>query len=589
MRLRRLAAVLIPATLLFAACLSGHDTPSGVVDEPTEPMTPTAPTEPTEPTSPTEPTEPTEPTTPAEQRPAFCPEFSSTLTLPGRYEGRLSGSGIIDGMSCYSDTPGPEDHHLLEITEPTGVALQIDYVDGHISSVIAIRELCNDVTSELWCNRRGEALGARSLVRAFLEPGTYEVVVDQSDWDWPYLGGRYDLSVTTFDAAPHARCEDAIDIAQAVDQDTRRGAHPQTQHSCLTSNRPGLFYRATVPPRSVLTVRTNLPRGSDLWLHAASACAPTMAAECDHLGRQHADGSLAVPNASEVPLEIVVAAFDDDNDNDNGTTFDLTTSVESLLPNALCEAAPIVALDTMIVGSNVTLGGGLDEGPCSVDRALYYSVTVPPLTRVVPEVILPSGSRLGATFQDGCGEAAQCHWSSNYINADDAPHGVIVAMSPPHHIGGPDPFELHLVTSPVAPNAVCTNAAPLTLDTPLSVDASGGGDDNDDCHAYFGGRPLFYSLTVPAGESVRVTATPDDAQRGFELNMMGRNSCEVGGCDFSNFGAFHDDGGQLDLVNDGHDARNFVFSVALRFDPEGDNGYTLVATRLSTETSTDQQ
>ncbi len=105
--------------------------------------------------------------------------------------------------------------------------------------------------------------------------------------------------------------------------------------------------------------------------------------------------------------------------------------------------------------------------------------------------------------------------SATWVNFDAAPQSVFVVVGSYYSTTPDDAFTLTTSTQALPPGDVCTAPTALTVGTPLVGEAlSSYGNDVEDGFGCASpglvgtGADRFYSVTVPAGQQLRVTVTP---------------------------------------------------------------------------------
>ncbi|MBI5515082.1 MAG: hypothetical protein HY909_15000 [Deltaproteobacteria bacterium] len=124
--------------------------------------------------------------------------------------------------------------------------------------------------------------------------------------------------------------------------------------------------------------------------------------------------------------------------------------------------------------------------------------------------------------------------------------------------GGSGRYALRVSSFTPAPNSGCAGALALAPGARLAAqDARNGGFRGAACRAS-GGGPLFYTVAVPAGSRVRVTATPLGP---FAPVLAAADNC-TRACTTESVGEREGAPSSLVLTNTGGSARTFVVSVA---------------------------
>ncbi|TNF24709.1 MAG: hypothetical protein EP329_24460 [Deltaproteobacteria bacterium] len=329
--------------------------------------------------------------------------------------------------------------------------------------------------------------------------------------------------------ATHSVCANALPLPEGTlaAQDLSLGAEPAAG-SCIATRPTSLFYAVTIPARSVYVVDAQ-PEADDaaLSLYAATTCQPPADGSCTYLDSTHPGEPLRLTNATDAPRRAVFAV-----QAENAAAlarFDLTLTRDALAPNAVCEDAVPLALDGTATDVATAFGGPTAPDVCPHQRSHFYRVTVPARTRVIASVT--ADAPVYANFlTDGCGAVDGCYGDSTFANTDEVPREVVLAVSQVTSTEGT--FSLALSSERVAPNASCEAAARLPLGTVVTADTGGGGR-NLGCAACFGQLAIFYTVDVPAGAVVEVTAAPVVATESWNSAFVtSASACDSWDCGF---------------------------------------------------------
>lgn len=208
--------------------------------------------------------------------------------------------------------------------------------------------------------------------------------------------------------------------------------------------------------------------------------------------------------------------------------------------NNSCATAESITASRRIEGEDLSLGGarptGSSCGNGSGTRTLYYEVTVPALTTV--RVQTAPNVDIELMTLDSCG-ASNCSYSTDsspesalLANTGTTSFTRIVAVRPYFSSTTAGTFDIEFTYSPLAMNAMCGAATPITGTTSLSVDTATGGTraaGRSSCSgqtAPAGG--LWYAVTMQPGETVTIT-TAGSLDR--VLSVL--DACDATSCSYS--------------------------------------------------------
>jgi len=193
-----------------------------------------------------------------------------------------------------------------------------------------------------------------------------------------------------------------------------------------------------------------------------------------------------------------------------GGDYTLTAAEVTAPPHTTCAAAMTVAPDTVLPSEDLGLAA-MAASTCGgmPANSLFYSVEIPAGSglAVSARSVAPLPTPATVEILDGCTDSMCLTDSGMYPNTSGAAQTVIVAVR------GTGQQEVSFELFRVAENASCATALSVADGTTLTGERlSFGGPNPDECHASLGTdgshRSLFYTVDVPAGELLRVRATP---------------------------------------------------------------------------------
>jgi len=142
-----------------------------------------------------------------------CAAGIGFLYLPPDGEDLWSTSGLSNFSAGCTLSDGPEAIYLLQTPAEADLHISTDYWATGFDTVVYVRTVCDDPSSEIGCNDNasGSTMGS-ALTLPALAAGTYWIFVDGLwDWDW----GTYQISVHG-DIAPGGPC-DPLDLIFTCD------------------------------------------------------------------------------------------------------------------------------------------------------------------------------------------------------------------------------------------------------------------------------------------------------------------------------------------------------------------------------------
>jgi hypothetical protein len=294
--------------------------------------------------------------------------------------GTTSGTGRLAAMCAQSG--GPEHAYPIRVAARTGVQLA---VDGRFDSVLSVRRVCGDPSTEIACDDDSPG-GNNAFLRRVLDPGDYLVIVDQFG-PATGTGGAYTLDVRAYTAAANAECADGVALAPGapVTGDTSSGGASGT--ACLAGSwGPQLFYTVRVPAgqRAVVTAT---PNGAPTWSAVVRARASCAANSCVAAITSPTAGAAAVAaydnrTAAAVDLAVSVASAS----GITGGAFSLGVAFETsptAPANALCASARALADGVTLANEDASLASARLGDACVPEGqggALFYRLSVPART-----------------------------------------------------------------------------------------------------------------------------------------------------------------------------------------------------------------
>jgi len=461
------------------------------------------------------------------------------LSLPAdRAMGTTSGAGRLTAMCAQSG--GPEHVYPLRVAARTGVQLA---VTAPFDSVLSIRRVCADPTSEVACNDDVPG-GNNAYLRQVLDPGDYTVLVDQFGGTTG-TGGAYSLDVRSYSPAPNAECAAGAPLAAGapVMGDTTSGGAAGT--ACLGGSwGPQLFYTVRVPAGQRAVVSAT-PSGAPAWSAVVRARSGCTATTCLAAATSPMAGAASVARydnrtASPVDLAVSVAS----TSGTTGGAFSLAVAFEAAPAapgNAACAAARALTDGVAVTGEDASLASARLGDICVPEAqgaALFYRVSVPARATALVTATPRGGWNPVVRALDACDSRA-CVASSNTAGADQGEtltwanpgataRDILVA------VGSQDPsnggrFDVTATIIPAPANVTCAAATTVANGARLANQNAAAASDNATgaCLPGATGTALWYRAVVPAGQTLSARATPLGAMDAVVrvLPACGATSC----------------------------------------------------------------
>lgn len=345
----------------------------------------------------------------------------------------------------------------------------------------------------------------------------------------PGVAGTFNLTVATVALPPppaNALCSGAIAL---VDGTTRLAedaseAIDSLSSACLPgASGPVLYYKATLPANSQLDVHVS-PTGTNSWdptLRLVDACGATSCLASADEGYSGGDETLTYKNTGATAMPVIVAVGSYGSSNG---TFDLDAHIKPLsmpatnlscaMPTAMSDGQTKADQDLALATeteSNLCVSGGV--GP-----VVYYSTSIPAGKRLIARAVPKSAwdpvmrllSSCTATTCLGSADAGASSASEalSYKNTGATAKPVIFTVGS-YSASTFGTFDLSMAIKSMPTNTTCANALAVTSGTTLSVES---GDDavngQTACLSTAVGKVLFYKISIPAGKTLQVDATP---------------------------------------------------------------------------------
>lgn len=467
----------------------------------------------------------------------------------------MGTGGMIGSYGCSSSAAGSERIYRMTVATRSEVVVRTAAANASTDTLLAIRRNCSDMSaaSEVGCNDDG-GLSVNSLIRTFLDPGEYFIIVDEyASVASDATGGAVTLQVDTLGPADaNSTCAAATPaLGMMVSGNTFNGAVPTT--TCNSSNNgPQLFYSYTLPANTqgtFIVTPTGMPAAHLPYVRVFADCASAATCLATATGAMQGSATTAVYENRTGMAQPVIVSVGSTEVGGSGA-FTLTGSI-SALPmapaNATCAMPQMLALPAAGVAGTTTgaferrVYSSCSSSATSGAALVYYSVVVPP-SRTLQFRATPTTMTFNPALRAfiGC-TATTCADSRDaapagqpetllYYNPTGGDQTITVAVgSQTDRDLGDFTVDASLLPAAAPTNTNCAMAQTLTAGrTNTQVQAQATGITGASCLATLDGPVLYYSITVPANNAATITATPNSDRANAVLRV--RPDCMTTTC-----------------------------------------------------------
>lgn len=288
---------------------------------------------------------------------------------------------------------------------------------------------------------------------------------------------------------------------------------------------PQVHYTLRVPPgrRAVLTAT---PTGTTPWRAVVRARSGCTATACLAAATSPTPGTPAVAryeNRGTTPVDLAVAVAS--TSGREGGTFTLGAALEDVgaaPPNATCTSATMLAngasvSNEVLTGASVRLGAACV--PAGQGPSLFYRVSVPAGSTLLATATPQGGLDPVLRVLDTC-TSTTCRASVNatganqaetlaYTNSTSSAQSIVLAVG--SAAASPaGSYNLSVNIAPAPTNTRCAAATALPGAAQLTLQNATQGTENvtGACLPMATGTALFYTVDVPAGQTLTARATP---------------------------------------------------------------------------------
>ena len=428
--------------------------------------------------------------------------------------------GTAPSTACLPTASGAVLHYAVAVPAGNRLTVRATPTGAAWAPVVRVVSQCTSTS----CLAQSSPLRAGAPVpAAYVNPTTRDVtllVAVGSGTAGTF--GTFDLDVTVEPPPANVDCAMATPVMDGTllpDESTALA------HDVITACAPAAtgrvrYYDVTIPANSVLVATaTSASTGiAAPVLRMLPSCGATTCLASATTPFAPSTGLRYVSGAT--PLHAILAVGDDGRSADFHYSF--AVSIRPAPANATCAAPRAVADGTVLRGEDLTSGGAAlaacsmgTEGP-----TLYYATTVPANNRLVVSAASRGGLAAFTIQLAGSCAATTCLGVAALgapliFNNGPTAQPVLIAVTAAN--GGPtSPFDLTVAITPPAVTAICATATAVTDGTVLRAQSTDDGRDTLTACPFASGGPtpgpvLYYTATVPAGQVLVATATPNTA------------------------------------------------------------------------------
>lgn len=463
-----------------------------------------------------------------------CAVFATLNPRGDSVEGMLSGpSSIADG--CRSggmglSTLGPEQVFGLTLDQRRVVTLRTSHTA--VDTVLSVRRDCANSATELACNHYAP-LGdpGASSVRTILDPGTYQIVVDQFSASEMDVGGPFRLSFISAPVAANTTCANAAALTNGAMLTVHQASVVADSMPCGLARGKFHYFSARVAPGQRVLLRATPDRADTLSLFTLNGCADVT---CDNLVTSRAAGTplqqlIDNQEGAEITRVFALSATDDQ------TQIAVTAQIVATPNFGSCAgAAPLpdtVSRWDFFAGSGMTAGNG-----CGVSGAgsLFYSAIVPAGQSFELSAQPHDFETIGIRLLSACGGAATCLGADpgggrahvSWVNEDPIDRPVIVEI-----VNRNDRLGSVVLSGQIGPtprNGDCGARVPAVLvpERPLVAQNALLAPVSTSCVG--SARQLYYQVSVPP---LTVATVEAQSPNQFEfVRIASARVCGAGAC-----------------------------------------------------------
>ncbi|MDP3279177.1 MAG: hypothetical protein Q8Q09_28560 [Deltaproteobacteria bacterium] len=515
-------------------------------------------------------------------RPALTVPMAGASTL---VTATLPAGGTASSIARHGCTTlGAGSDHIYPLEITSRITLQfVTTSPTTTNTMMSIRRACALETSELACDL-DSGPGNGAAFRVTLDPGSYFVVVD--DYASSALsarGGDYTLTVSAPVESPAALCTSPTPWMSGTVASGSTNSGGTSNRSCnpTIATGPEVFYRYTLAAntRSLITAT---PLGMPAWrgyLRVRNDCVLTT---CMSVGASPSDGnpaSVTVENRSNSPQDFLLSMGSYELGTGGAFTLsDALTMLPMVPPNAVCTTPTLLGpSEDLTMQTTVGAYETRSSSSCAVlttgGPLTYYSMSVP-AGRTMTVTVRPEAT-FDATVRlfEGCSPTSCLLYNNrgsagveerlSYRNTTAIDKTVIIAIGS-ISAGATGRFDLSTRLLPAMPsNISCALPRSITPASPaLAQDQAAATSANSlACEPAATGNVLYYTVSIPAGQTAIVSATPYGIA---DPVLRVADDCATMTCLASSNSGFGGVSEQLFVSNSGASPRDVIVSLGSR-------------------------
>ncbi len=499
----------------------------------------------------------------------------TVVTSGTRLTGQDTGLGADVSASCLPSLAGPGLYYSVTVPANNRLVAVATRTGASRAWNPVVRLVTNCAATSCLGQAVADPLGVAALV--FNNGAAPQTLVFSVGSDTVSSTGTFDLSVTLQPPAVNAICSTATVVTDGTVIRGENSADARdTVTGCFSPPFSALYYRATIPAGNRLTaVATSTGMSFGTAVQIVSDC---MSTTCLNPPTRPGPGSTITGyvNAGATPQTVIIQVGPIGPPGVMAT-WDLSITIRPPPANANCTTPTPVMDGTILRGENpddartATIScGGFPSFP-----ALFYSATVPAGQRLIATASpTPGGSAPNLQIVASCG-ATSClagpgrsgpgGTTISYANSGATAQTVIIEAGVLS--GGPPstPYDLSIAIRPPALNAACATPLALTSGTPaIAQDIGEATSVVAACLPMFSGPSLFYSISIPAGQTLTAVARLTAPTTPWTPVLRLLSACGAATCLASS-----SSGGALSYTNSTASAQTVIIAVGSDFPGAG--------------------
>jgi hypothetical protein len=320
--------------------------------------------------------------------------------------------------------------------------------------------------------------------------------------------GAFDITASFVTPPTFARCATPSPLMPGITVSGSTDNVGDLSTTCSGSTSRALYYSVRVPAGQRVVVRTTSGSFDAAVTRILSSCdAVTCLASTSF-------DNVAYWSNTSVAAQDVIVAVGPRSTTSTGGAFTLTATLETPATNGRCSTPTVVNAPATLMGERFIDAVDMTAG-CSAPRAaLFYAVTVPANRRLFVRTSSRTGTSSITSIQASCGSAClslgdSFRAATQWTNVTASPVTVIVAVaafSASSIVTATADIEFAIQAIPEG--GACAAAPALTPGVAQTIAWPDVSEAALTCGATATTLPsLFYSITVPAGQTLTATVS----------------------------------------------------------------------------------